>query len=162
MMSDNATPRRPEPRHFRPQQWRFGIAAVLMTVTLAATAWMAPVSLLGTVPLFAIVLAVAAFGNPGVILSEEGIAWYALRSGWRFRKIPWQAVLEAKRSFLGLLGPVRLVVESGRYEVLVWGTPRPGRNLDVEIWTNALVGGEELLQALRDWLRARGRVSAPA
>jgi hypothetical protein len=163
MMSDASTAESlTEDRHFRPQRWRFAIIFVIAAGTLGGIAWFAPVALLYAVPVFAVVLAVVAFAHAGLILTDEGIEWYALRPRWRFRKIPWHAVLEVKRSLFGLFGPIRLVVEFGRYEAWVWGTPRPGRRLDFEIWTRGLVGGEELLPAIQERLKARDEAAAPS
>lgn len=151
----------PQCEVFPPQQYRFMIGAVLAVAAIGAAGWLAPLALLFVVPLFAVVLAIGAFSNAGLILSDDGIEWYALRRKWRFRKVPWSAVIGVRRRFLGL-DPIVLTVEGGRYERWVWGTPRRDRPIDFGIWTNALVGGGDVLAALRRRLAEREPATAEA
>jgi hypothetical protein len=161
-MSDalTAPTRQPEPRHFRPRWVRFVLAGAAALGACGLVASISPAALLFAAPCLALALALAAFGNAGLALTREGVAWYALHPRWRFRMVPWDSVLGARRGPTER-GPIRLSVEAGRYEAWVWGNPRGDRQCSPEIWVDALIDGDEVLGAIEDWLRWRDREVEP-
>jgi hypothetical protein len=126
---------------------------------LVAAAWFAPVAPLFGIPLMVLCATIGAFTNAGIILSGDGIAWYALVPRWRFRVVPWQAVRGVRRNFFGRGGVVYITVESGRYEPTVRGEPRPGRTEILEVWLRTVVNSDELVPAVEEWLRWRDAVA---
>lgn len=151
-----------QPQIFRPLRLRFVIIIAITLTALGLIAAKFPMALWYAFPLFGLVLVLAAFLNAGLILSDEGIAWYAVHPGWRFRKVPWSAVLDVHRGLFGLGGQIVLVVKSGRYEPWVWGTPRRDEQIEIEIWPNTLASGEEVLPSLQQWLSSQDRVDSSA
>ena len=95
------------------------------------------------------------------MISSEGIEWYILRPKWRYRAIPWRAVLDVRKSLFGLQ-PIRLIVEHARYEPWLWGTPQRDRQMDIEIWPNAYTGGEAIWDVIRQFWSSRDRVAGVA
>jgi hypothetical protein len=150
----------PECEHFRPRRVLLVLPFAVAVATVAGIGWWAPIGLVYAVPLMGLMLALVALGNSGLIVSREGIEWYALHPNWRFRKIPWHAVVDVRKGLLGLGGWISLTVESGRYEPWAWGTPRPGRQLTIEIRPLALVRGDEVLDAIRNRLALAREVAA--
>jgi hypothetical protein len=148
-------PIHPETQHFAPNALFLIIPFAIGGAALGLIAWFAPLALFFAAPVLGVILAIGALGNAGVILSPEGIEWYALDPRWRFRKVPWHAVVEVRKGILGIGGRIRLVVHAGRYEPWVWGTPTPGSLDDIEMHPVVLVRGDELLEALRAWLKWR-------
>jgi hypothetical protein len=71
----------------------------------------------------------------GLILTDDGIAWYILRPAWRYRFIPWSAVRDV-RKFLFVLHPVRLIMKPGERELCVW--------------PKEYIGGERLWDAIHE------------
>jgi hypothetical protein len=148
----------PEPRYFRPRRVFFVFAFAVVIAALVAVGWRAAVALLFGIPLVAFVVAIAAFLNAGLILSREGIEWYALTPRWRFRKVPWDAVLGVRGQHHDGRGVLYLIVESGCYERWVWGTPHEGRTAIIEIRLGTVVRGAELAEAIEEVLRRRDEV----
>jgi hypothetical protein len=84
----------------------------------------------------------------GLIVTPTGLAWYTFCPRWRYRVVPWDAVLDVRRT-LGFLEPIRLDVRHGRYEPWVWGKPQPNRVLTLEVWSNGYASGQDLWDAIR-------------
>ncbi len=149
MDTNLATP--PIVHRFRPWWVALAIPIVFMAITTGIVAWISPIALLYTLPVFGIVLVLLVTGIEGLILTEEGIAWYALHPRWVFRRVPWSGVIKARRGFIGFgtfsVGPIMLTVEFRRYELWVWGKPRPDKRATIEIWQRWLVP----CQPLRLW-----------
>ena len=142
----------PPCEHFSPQRHRLVIPFTLAAVALVGIGWLAPAALLFSVPMFAVILAVVSAGNPGLIVSHEGLQWYALRPRWRFRKVPWDAVVDARRGAFGLGTSIHVVVRSGKYEPWAWGTPELDGQAAIDIWPMALRGGDAVFPTIRNWL----------
>lgn len=134
MMTDTTTTpvELAERRHFRRQWHRSVIPSVVAIATFGLFAYRIPDGLGIAIPGICFILALCGLMHGGLIVSRDGIEWYVLRPKWRYRKIPWHAVLDARRN--RFRNPeVRLVVESGRYEPWVWGTPRRDRVAEIPI-----------------------------
>lgn len=139
-----------------PQQWYrcvlpgvfvLGACGLFVSRTLSATV---PAVL---VALFGVALCLLLHG--GLIVSAGGIGWYVLRPRWRYRFVPWDAVLDVRRPF-GFFEPIRLNVRHGRYEPWVWGEPQPNRVLTLEVWSNGYTGGERVWDTIRAYRSAWG------
>ncbi len=153
------------PEFYRPKLafllFPFGIAAIF----IVGIAWMQPLILAIVVPFFALVLTLVATGNSGLILSPEGLEWYALHPRWRFRKVPWHAIVSTRNGFFQLgyapFGPVLLTVEFGQYERWVWGKPRRDKHATIEIWTRHLVCGKNLWESIERWRNEHENARTP-
>jgi hypothetical protein len=84
----------------------------------------------------------------GIVVSDRGIEWYAVHPRWRYRFVPWDCVLDVRKSIFGLQ-PIHLIVKHGRYEPWVWGRPRRGERMDIEIWSIGYAGGDAIWDAVR-------------
>lgn len=156
----NVTPFASHPGHplpFRRHWWRTAIPAAFAVVMFGLFVHHVPAAVGVAVPSLGLLLLLCAALHGGVTVSREGIAWYILRPKWRYRVIPWSAVLDVRKSLFGL-NPVRLIVEHRRYEPWVWGTEQPDRRSEVEVWPNGYAGGEALWDTIhRYWsLQNRG------
>jgi hypothetical protein len=136
-------------RRFRPHPFRLAIPFAVLVGTLAYLGWWHPPALLFAAPLLAVVFTLVAFGNAGVVLSPSGIEWYAIRPGWRFRRVPWSAVRDVRAALFGFGNCITLTLDPGRYEPWAWGRVRPDRPIEVQLWRTTFVDGDELLDALR-------------
>src|SRR5262245_53112565 len=150
-------PTNPQCQLFRPRRFFLVFPCATAALTMAVIGWQFPIALWSAVPLIGLALALTAFGNAGLILSREGVEWYALSPKWRFRRVPWHAVLGVRRGLFGLGNRIDLIVLSGHYEPWAWGTPRRDQQRVLEIWPTALVRGDEVLEAIKGWLRRRGQ-----
>jgi hypothetical protein len=150
-MSDSTTvpTERPECRHFRRQWYRLVIPCVFAVAMCGLFAFRIPDSLWVALPALSVTLLVCALLHGGLTLSRVGIAWYVLFPKWRYRTIPWPVVREVRKSPFGLPPRLRLLVEPGRYEPWLWGTPRRDQPLEIEIWTQGFTGGEALWDAIQ-------------
>ncbi|HVL12957.1 MAG TPA: hypothetical protein VM529_10355 [Gemmata sp.] len=144
-----ATTLGPDARIFRPHPVYILIPFAVGLVAIAATAWFAPLALLYTVPTIAVALAIVSLGNAGLIVTRDGIEWYALRPRWRFRAVPWDAVIDVRRSLFGRGNAIRLKVKPGRYEPWIWGTPHPDRPQTIVIHLIPLCDRDDLLTAIQ-------------
>lgn len=146
-------------RHF-PRQWfRSLIPFGFAVVAFGMFADRVPGGVWYAVPGLCLVTAFALALHGGLILTRDGIEWYAVHPRWRFRRVPWSAVLDARPGWLGAGHSVRLVVADGRYEPWVWGTPEPGGRREVVVHTRDLAEGAAVWDAIRD-ARARREVTA--
>jgi hypothetical protein len=139
----------PDVRHFAPNRLRLAAVVAVAVATVVGVGLRLPQALWAVVPGLAIGLAVAAVGLPGLTLSPDGIAWYAVRPRWRFRTVPWGAVRDVHPRPFGLGAALHLIVAPGRYEPWVWGEPRRGGDVTLEIWLRGLERGDEVLDAIR-------------
>lgn len=155
-MSD-ATP--PARRVFRRQWHRFAVPAAVAVAAFGGFAWRIPDGLWVAIPGLCVSLLFCACLHGGLTLTREGIEWYVIRPNWRFRTIPWAAVRDVRKSLFGLLPRIRLVAAPGRYELWVWGTPRPDRPMEVEIWTQGLTGGDAVWDAIHQFWSPRDGVA---
>jgi hypothetical protein len=147
---------------FHPQWWRTGLIGAIALTLIGVVGWRLPTALWVCVPMLGLTLVLAAFLHAGLILSRRGIEWYAIHPQWRFRKVPWHAVRDVRRGLFGFGGQIVLTVESGCYEVWVWGRPRRDREITIEIYPNALARGEEVWGSIQEWLARERRVSTVA
>ncbi len=154
----------PQMQVFRPRFVYLALPFAVTVIAIVAIGWFSPPVLLFALPLFAVVLTIGATSNSGLILSHEGIEWYAVTPRWRFRKIPWKAVRSARLGFFGFgrtyFGPIILTVELDRYEWWAWGTPRRDKCLTIEIFRRYLVRHDEIWDAIQHWLQYRDREAA--
>ena len=162
-MSDTAptAPAHPEPQHFRPQWFRLVIVCALMLAAVAFVGSRLPLALLPMIPILGLVLMLYGFLTAGLILSRDGIEWYALHPRLRFRTVPWDAVVDVRSGLLGLGTWIRLIVKSDRYEPWVRGTPRPDQLTEIQLWPNSLTGGAALRAAIEQWRSAHDRADRP-
>lgn len=150
----------PPTRVFRPYFFRLAIPTVIVTAATAWIGWWSPPALPFVVPFFSVILALIATGNATVTLSPAGIEWYAVLPRWRFRHIPWEAILSVRQSLFGFGNRIDLTVTPGRYEPVVWGSADQPRTIDV--WQTTFVRGGEFVEAVEEWLRWRDRVVTEA
>ena len=142
------------PRSFRRQWHRLIIPSLFATVSFGLFAWRVPDGVGFAVPALGLFLAVCTLLHGGIVLTRNGIEWHLLHPRWVYRTIPWEAVREVRPSWFGR-HRIRLIVESGRYEPWVWGTPRPGQTLDHEIWTRGYRDGGAMWDAIHDYRASR-------
>ncbi len=150
----------PPTRVFRPYLFRLAIPAVIVTAATAWIGWWSPPALLVVVPFFSVIVALIATGNATVTLSPAGIEWHTLLPRWRFRHVPWEAILSVRRSLFGFGNRIDLTVAPGRYEPVVWGSADRPQTIDV--WQTTVVRGGEFVEAVEEWLRWRDGVVAEA
>lgn len=146
-----------QPKHFRRHLHRAVIPAVFAVVVFALFAYRIPDALWVAIPGLCFCLLLCVLLHGGLIISHEGIAWYILRPTWRYRTIPWQAVLDVRKTLFGLLHPIRLIVKDGRYEPWLWGTPRPNRRRDIAIWPYSYTGGEAVWDVIHHFWSSPNR-----
>ncbi len=84
-------------QHFRRHWHRTVIPAVFAIAAFGLFAHRVPDSLWVAVPALCFSLLFCALLHGGLIISREGIAWYILHPKWRYRVIPWQAVLDVRK-----------------------------------------------------------------
>lgn len=142
---------------FRRQWYRTAIPSAFAFATFGLFAYHIPNGIWVAVPALCMTLLFCSLLHGGLIISHEGIAWYILHPKWRYRSIPWPAVLEVRRTLFGIFHPIHLTVEHGRYEVWIW-TPQRDRQMCIMIRTNGYSSGNEIWDVLRDfrtsWARA--------
>jgi len=148
-------------QHFRRHWYRAAIPGAFAVASFGLFAYRVPDGIWVAIPLLCLSLLFCALLHGGLIISSEGIEWYILRPKWRYRAIPWQAVLDVRKTRLGL-HPLRLIVQHGRYELWLWGAPQPDRQMDIEIWPNAYSGGEAIWDAIQHFWSSRDRVAGVA
>ena len=129
-----------------------------MVAAFGQFAYRIPDGIWVAIPFLCFSLLFCAFLQGGLIISGEGIEWYILRPKWRYRAIPWQAVLDVRKTRFGL-HPIGLIVEHGRYEPWLWGTPQRDRQMDIDIWSNGYAGGEAIWDAIQYFWSSRDRVA---
>lgn len=140
---------------FRRQWHRFLIPCAFAIFTFGMFAYRIPDGVWIAVPALCLTLAFCSILHGGLIVSAEGIEWYVLHPKLRYRRIPWQAVIDKRKVFFGTMPPILLVVESGKYEPWVWGTPRCNRTIEFVIYTNSLVRGRTLWDAIQQFSLSR-------
>jgi hypothetical protein len=141
------------PRHFRRHWWRAVVPGAFAIGLFGMFAHRIPDGVWAAVPGLAFVLVLCAALHGGLVVSPAGIEWYAVRPRWRYRAVPWDAVLDVRGGPLGLL-PARLIVKPGRYEPWVWGKPSD-RPMEFELWPTGYAGGEEMMSTLRRFWSSR-------
>lgn len=139
-----------QPRHFRRQWYRFAIPSAFAVLAFGQFAYYVPDALWIAMIGLCLSISLCAMLHGGLIVSREGIEWYILHPRWRYRVVPWDAVLDIRKT-LFVLHPIRLIVEEGRYERWLWGTPRPDRRMDIEIWPRGYSGGRALWDLLHEY-----------
>lgn len=139
--------------HFRRQQYRLAIPCLFAAVMFGLFAYNVPNGRWVAAPALGLTLLFASLLHGGLVLSPEGIAWYVLTPRWRYRFIPWGAVIEAQKSRFGQ-PRIRVTAEPGRYEPWVWGAVRPGRPIGVTIWTRNYADGEHIWPAVHHFWKA--------
>ena len=150
MTATTRTPEWPQPHEFHVQWWRSAIPAVFAMSVFGMLSFHYGIRFAG--PGLGLVLLISAANRGGLIISQEGIEWYILRRKWRYRTIPWRNVRDVRKTLFGLLGPIRLIVDHGRYEPWVWGALRADRQIEIAIHTTGYSGGEALWETIhRYW-----------
>jgi hypothetical protein len=149
-----STPR----RQFRRQLHRLVFPCLFVVGMFGYFAYRVPGAIWVAIPAIGIGLLFCLLLHGGLIISSEGIEWYILCPQWRYRMIPWDAVLDVRRAF-DFLGPIRLEVKNDRYEMWIWGKPNPDRALTIEIWSNGYSGGETILNTILAFRSSREAVA---
>lgn len=142
----------PDQLHFSRQLHRTIIPCLFALWLFGAFAYSIPNGIWYAIPFFCLAVLFCLSLHRGLIISQDEIVWYILRPKWRYRVIPWHAVTDVRVG--RFFGPgVRLTVKSGQYEPWVWGSPRPTREMEIDIWTQEFAKRRSLQEAIQHiWL----------
>jgi hypothetical protein len=148
------------PVHFKRHWWRSVIPGIFFIFAFGSFAYRVPEATGLAVVGACLGVALCALLHGGLIISSNGIAWYFVRPAWRYRVVPWDKVRDVRKTVFGLMEPVRLIVDHDRYELWVWGNPRPDRMMEIEIRTIGYAGGEAIWDTIHRFWRRRDEVDA--
>jgi hypothetical protein len=133
---------------FRRQWHRLVIPCAFAVLAFGMFAYRVPNGVWYAAPGLGVILGLAVGLHRGVVLTRDGIEWFVVQPRWRYRRVPWSALIEVRPGWFGAGQAVRLVVADGRYEPWVWGTPKVGGRREVVITTRDLAGGAALYDAI--------------
>lgn len=148
MPSESSDGREKTGRIFSRQWYRSAIPGLIAVSLCGLLTSRTPETLWLAVGIACVGVVASLLSHGGLIVSPDGLAWYIFRPQWRYRVVPWTAVLEVRKTF-GVLEPIRLDVRQDRYEPWVWDEPQSNRVLTLEVWSNGYAGGSELWETIR-------------
>ncbi|MEZ6142462.1 MAG: hypothetical protein R3B84_18035 [Zavarzinella sp.] len=142
------------------RQWHRSILPAIFALGVGLmTTYYQPGAALIALPICVLIAIGCIVSHTGITITSTEITWFLLNPRWRYRTVPWAVVLDIRKT-LKILHPVRLIVQHGKYEPWAWGTVKPGKKMEVLIWTNAFHRGYELWDTLQQYWAVQKRSSS--